>query len=93
MQRSTVWTAFQRASALLLAATMVPAGWAQDSSSSVPSAPSAQVKTQQAVPSKSQPFDVKEYSKPQSVFPNPLAPYTARHVARRIWPTRRASTS
>jgi outer membrane protein len=83
MQRSTVWTALQRASALLLAATMVPAGWAQDasSSSSVPSAPSAQVQTQQAVPSKSQPFDVKEYSKPQSAFPNPLAPYTARHVA------------
>jgi outer membrane protein len=36
---------------------------------------------QQAVPSKSQPFDVKEYSKPRSAFPNLLAPYTARHVA------------
>ncbi len=59
---------------------MVPAGWAQDASS-VPSAPSTQAQVQQAVPSKSQPFDVKEYSKPQSAFPNPLAPYTARHVA------------
>jgi len=80
MQRSTVLTAFQRAAALFLAAIMIPAGWAQDASS-VPSAPSAQVQTQQAVPSKSQPFEVKEYSKPQSPFPNPLAPYTARHVA------------
>ncbi len=90
MQRSTVLTAFQRAAALFLAATMVPAGWAQDSSSSsMPSAPSAQVQTgngqtgsaQPPMPSKSQPFDVKEYSKPRSAFPNLIAPYTARHVA------------
>src|SRR5216683_1544311 len=80
MQRSTVLTAFQRSAALFLAVSMVPAGWAQDASS-VPSAPSAQVQTQQAVPSKSQPFEVKEYSKPRSAFPNLLAPYTARHVA------------
>src|SRR5882762_4005103 len=80
MQRSTVLTAFQRAAALFLAASMVPAAWAQDASH-VPSAPSAQVQTQQAVPSKSQPFDVKEYSKPRSPFPNPLGPYTARRVA------------
>src|ERR1700681_3843015 len=80
MQCSTVLTAFQRAAALFLAAAMVPAGWAQDASS-VPSAPSAQMPAQQAVPSKSQPFDVKEYSKPRSPFPNPLAPYTARRVA------------
>ena len=73
MQRSTVLTAFQRAAALFLAASMVPAGWAQDASS-VPSAPSAQMPTQQAVPSSSQPFDVKEYSKPRSHFPNLIAP-------------------
>jgi len=82
MQRFTVLTAIQRAAALFLAASMVPTGWAQDASQ-VPSAPSAaaQVQTQQAVPSKSQPFDVKQYSKPRSPFPNLLAPYTARHVA------------
>src|SRR6202795_3252477 len=79
MQRFTVLTAFQRAAALFLAASMVPAGWAQDASQ-VPSAPSAQMPAQQAVPSKSQPFDVKEYSRPRSAFPNLLAPYTARHV-------------
>jgi outer membrane protein len=90
MQRSTVLTAFQRAAALpiaavflaviMLAVIMVPAAWAQDASS-VPSAPSAQMQSQKAVPSVSQPFDVKQYSKPQSALPNPLAPYTARHVA------------
>jgi outer membrane protein len=80
MQRFTVLTVCQRAAALLLAATMVPAGWAQDSSS-MPSAPSAQVQTQQITPSKSQPFDVNEYSKPRSHFPNPVGPYTARHVS------------
>src|SRR6266852_5247560 len=77
MQRSTVLTALQRAAAIFLAASMVPAGWAQDASQ-VPSAPSAQMPAQQAVPSKSQPFDVKEYSKPRSAFPNPLGPYTPR---------------
>src|SRR5258707_4902819 len=80
MQRFTVLTAFQRAAALFLAASMVPAGWAQDTAQ-VPSAPSAQVQPQPAVPSKSQPFEVKEYSKPRSPFPNLLAPYTPRHVA------------
>jgi len=78
MLRSTVFTAFQRAAALCLAASMVPAGWAQDSSS-VPAAPSATV--QKAAPSASQPFDVKEYSQPRSHFPNPIGPYTPRRVA------------
>ncbi len=86
MQRSTVLTAFQRAAAALflaavfLAVIMVPAGWAQDASP-VPAAPSAQMQAQKALPSSSQPFDVQEYAHPQSHFPNPLAPYTARHVA------------
>jgi len=80
MQRSTVLTAFQRAAALFLSATIVPAAWAQDASS-VPSAPSAQIQAQKAVPSSSQPFDVKEYAKPQSPFPNPLGPYRPRQIA------------
>ena len=85
MQRFKVLTAFQRAAALFLAAVflaviMIPAGWAQDAAQ-VPSAPSAQMPVQRAVPSSSQPFDVQEYAHPQSHFPNPLAPYTPRHVA------------
>src|ERR1022692_3310460 len=80
MKSSTVSTAFQRAAALILTAAMVPAGWAQDASST-PSAPSAQMQTSQAAPSKSQPFDVQEYANPRSPFPNPVGPYTPRHVA------------
>ena len=54
---------------MLVAALMVPAGWAQDSSS-MPAAPSA-----------SKPFDVQQYSNPESHFPNPIGPYTPRRVA------------
>jgi len=85
MQPSTVLTAFQQAAAalslaaVLLAVIMVPAGWAQDAPS-VPSAPSAQMPAQRVLPSSSQPFDVQEYAKPRSHFPDPIAPYTARHV-------------
>ena len=88
MQRSTVLTAFLRAAALsvaavfftliVLAPVVVPAAWAQDASST-PSAPSA-VPAQRAVSSSSQPFDIKEYAKPRGSFPNPIAPYTARHI-------------
>jgi outer membrane protein len=83
MQRSSsalrVFRAIRPAAAMLVAALMVPSGWAQDSSS-MPAAPSAQVPAQRAV-SSSQPFDVEQYSQPQSHFPNPLGPYTARRVA------------
>ena len=58
---------------------LVPAGWSQDSSS-VPTAPSAQMQSSQAAPSKTQPFDVQEYAKPKSHFPNLVGPYTARHI-------------
>src|ERR1039458_536516 len=81
MQRSNsispIFSVFHRAAALFLAALMVPAGWAQDSSS-VPAAPSAQ--TQNAIPSASQPFDVMQYSRPRSAFPNVAAPFSARQV-------------
>src|SRR5208282_3727507 len=89
MQRSTVLTAFQRAATpfiaaiflavIMLVVVMVPRARAQDAAS-VPSAPSAQIPAQKALPSASQPFDVKQYSKPESHFPNPLGPYTPRHV-------------
>src|SRR6266536_75179 len=78
MQSTIVFSALRQTSALLLAAVMVPPGWAQESSS-MPNAPSAQV--QKAVPSASQPFELKEYSQPRSHFANPLAPYTPRKVA------------
>ena len=48
---------------------MVPAGWAQDSIERCPAAPSA-----------SKPFNVQQYAKPESHFPNPIGPYTPRRV-------------
>jgi outer membrane protein len=86
MQRSTVLSAFHRfaaapffAAALLLAGSLIPAASAQDAAP-VPSAPSAQMQATQATPSKSQPFDVQEYARPESHFPNPVGPYKPRHV-------------
>jgi outer membrane protein len=78
MQRTTLFPAFWRTVALLFAVLMVPAGWAQDASQ-MPNAPSAQV--QKAIPSASQPFELKDYAKPQAHFPNPIGPYTPRSVA------------
>src|ERR1039457_6557239 len=80
MKSSKTLTAVQRVAVLVLTAAIIPAGWAQDASST-PSAPSAQMQTSQAAPSKSQPFDVQEYANPRSPLPNPVGPYTPRHVA------------
>ncbi len=87
MRRSTVFPAFQQVATLFIAAVffaavLVPAACAQDAAS-VPSAPSAQMQEQRAVPSSSssRPFNAKEYANPVSSFPNPLNPYKARHVA------------
>src|SRR6266496_4189747 len=80
MQRSFLLPALRLVAVFAVAVLMVSAGWAQDSSST-PSAPSAQMQAQKAVPSASQPFEVKEYSQPRSHFANPLAPYTPRNVA------------
>jgi outer membrane protein len=75
-RRCGMLTGFERAAPLLLALLMTVTGWPQDTSA-VPSAPSAQ----QAMPSSWKPFDVKEYTKPKSHFPNPLSPYTPRQIA------------
>src|SRR5450755_1444185 len=82
MQRSKEvgLTALQWAAALLLAAIMILSAWAQDASP-MPSAPSAQMQAQKALSSTSQPYDVQEYAKPKSPFPNLIAPYSPRHIA------------
>src|ERR1700730_12540556 len=79
MRSTTVLTLFRLACSLLLVTILDPAGWSQDTSS-VPTAPSAQVQTRQTTPSKSQPFNVQEYANPKPILPNPISPYTARHL-------------
>jgi len=88
MRSLTALTLSQRACALFLSLTLVPAGWSQDATP-VPSAPSAQVQPSAPSPAKTHPYDVQEYAKPKSQFPNPVGPYTAR----RIDPPNLANTS
>jgi outer membrane protein TolC len=83
MRSFTVSKLFAGPCALFLTATLVSAAWAQDTTSA-PSAPSAQMHaapTTPTVPTKTQPYDVQEYAKPKSQFPNLVAPYMPRHVA------------
>jgi outer membrane protein len=61
--------------AVLLAGAFSIGGLAQDSAQPLPSAPQA------PPPASTQGFVVKDYSKPESHFPNPIAPYMPRHVS------------
>ena len=70
---SRVLSAFQLATALSLALFLTSGGWAQEAANP-PAAPSAQSQTV------SQPFTMKDYAKPRSHFPNPIAPYSPRYV-------------
>src|SRR5882672_8654588 len=60
------------ATAAILFATLTVACWAQEP----PTAP-----TPQTAPEKTAPLPVLNYSKPVSHFPNPIAPYTPRHLS------------
>jgi len=66
----------RQVAAVALAGMLSVGGWAQDSQP----APAA---AQSAPPQAPQPqqFVLKDYAKPHSHFPNPIAPYTAQHVA------------
>jgi outer membrane protein len=74
-QRCVVLTAFEQVALLLLALSVVPTGWGQETQA-IPSAPSVQ----KAEPSSWAPFDVKEYAKWKPHFPNPIAPYSPREI-------------
>src|SRR5713226_2241056 len=58
--------------AVILAGTLTTGGWAQQSQSAVPAKPEAPQPQQ---------FQLKDYSKPRSHFPNPLGPYLPRNVS------------
>ncbi|MGO9126348.1 MAG: TolC family protein [Terriglobales bacterium] len=59
---------------VLLAGAFSMVGVAQDSEQTPPAAPQA------SQPAPAQGFAVRDYSRPQSHFPNPIAPYLPRHV-------------
>jgi outer membrane protein len=66
-------SAVRQTIAVALASVLSAAAWAQDSSQSAASTPPAAPQPQQ--------FVLKDYSKPRSHFPNPIAPYQPRHLA------------
>jgi outer membrane protein len=63
------------AAAIVLAGVFSIGSVAQDAGQAPPSAPQA------SQPPAAQGFVVRNYAKPQSHFPNPIAPYTPRHVS------------
>jgi outer membrane protein len=69
--------AVRQVAAVALAGVLSVGSWAQDTQAPAP-APSAQPVPQAPQP---QQFVLKNYAKPHSHFPNPIAPYTAQHVA------------
>jgi outer membrane protein len=72
-------SACRLAAAIMLAGALAASGWAQDATQSTPPASSA---TSQSTPAQApQPqFQLQDYAKPRSHFPNPIGPYTARRL-------------
>jgi hypothetical protein len=66
--------------AIALSSALAVSGWAQDSTQSTPQAPSATPQSTPAEAPQPQQFQLQDYAKPRSHFPNPIAPYTARHL-------------
>jgi len=70
------WNSLKRlTAAVVLAGAFSICGFAQDSAQPLPPAPQA------PPPASTQGFVVKDYTKPASHFPNPIAPYVPRHVS------------
>jgi outer membrane protein TolC len=66
--------------AIALSSALAVSGWAQDSTQSTPQAPSATPQSTPAEAPQPQQIQLQDYAKPRSHFPNPIAPYTARHL-------------
>jgi len=66
--------------AVTLAGTLAVSGWAQESQSNPPASSASTQSAPMQAPQSHQ-FQVLDYSKPHPHFPNPIAPYTARHIS------------
>jgi outer membrane protein len=75
--------AVRQVAALALASVLSVGAWAQDAPTPASSTPADPAKAAPQSPQAPQPqqFVLKNYAKPHSHFPNPLAPYTPQHVA------------
>jgi len=66
--------------AMILTGALAVSGWAQESTQSTASATSATSQSTPVEAPQPQQFVTTDYSKPRSHFPNPIGPYTARHL-------------
>src|SRR5271166_2109497 len=66
--------------AIALSGALAVSGWAQDSTQSTPPASSAASQSTPVQAPQPQHFQLQDYAKPRSHFPNPIGPYTARHL-------------
>jgi outer membrane protein TolC len=73
-------SACRLAAFLIAAGALAVSGWAQDSTQSTPPASAASQSAPVATPQPQQ-FQLQDYAKPRSHFPNPIAPYTSQHVS------------
>ncbi len=80
MHLSSLKCVISRIMAVVLVGVLPGSMWAQDAQT--PSAPSQNQASQPlpSAPSARQEFEIENYSKPMSHFPNPIAPYTPRQV-------------
>ncbi len=66
--------------AMMLTGALAVSGWAQDSTPSAPPASSATSQSTPVAAPQPQPFQLQDYAKPRSHFPNPIGPYTSRRL-------------
>ena len=66
---------------MIVAGALAVSGWAQDSTQSTPSASSVASQSTPVPTPQPQQFQLQDYAKPRSHFPNPIAPYSSQHVS------------
>jgi len=80
MQCNVLISAARQGLALVLAALLTSASWAQSPQQLVTPEQSQANPAHSVQGSQPQSYEIKDYSKPRSHFPNPIAPYFPRHV-------------
>jgi outer membrane protein len=73
-------SACRLAVAMVLAGALAVSGWAQDPTQSTTPASSAASQSTSVEAPQPQQFHLENFDKPRSHFPNPIAPYTSRHL-------------
>src|SRR5438105_4685584 len=78
---SSVKCAFRHVIAIVLAGVLTGSLWAQDAQTSQAQSTASSQSSLPQTPQPHQAFEARNYSKPKTHFPNPIAPYTPREIA------------